>query len=65
MAEENRPMSRPRRGPHGPGGGPPPMEKAKDFKGTIRKLLSYVKPFKAAIAAVMIFAVGSTIFNIA
>ncbi|MDE6764225.1 MAG: ABC transporter ATP-binding protein/permease, partial [Oscillospiraceae bacterium] len=31
----------------------------------IRKLLSYVKPFKAAIAAVMIFAVGSTIFNIA
>lgn len=41
------------------------MEKAKDFKGTIRKLLSYVKPFKAAIIAVMIFAVGSTIFNIA
>lgn len=61
---ENRPMNRPRRGPHGPGGGPP-MEKAKDFKGTIRKLLSYVKPFKAAIIAVMIFAVGSTIFNIA
>lgn len=61
---ENRPMNRPRRGPHGPGGGPP-MEKAKDFKGTIRKLLGYVKPFKAAIIAVMIFAVGSTIFNIA
>lgn len=61
---ENRPMNRPRREPHGPGGGPP-MEKAKDFKGTIRKLLSYVKPFKAAIIAVMIFAVGSTIFNIA
>lgn len=61
---ENRPMNRPRRGPHGPGGGPP-MEKAKDFKGTIRKLLSYVKPFKAAIIAVMIFAIGSTIFNIA
>lgn len=57
-------MNRPRRGPHGPGGGPP-MEKAKDFKGTIRKLLSYVKPFKTAIIAVMIFAVGSTIFNIA
>lgn len=61
---ESRPMNRPRRGPHGPGGGPP-MEKAKDFKGTIRKLLSYVKPFKAAIIAVMIFAIGSTIFNIA
>lgn len=64
MPENNRPVSRPRRGPHGPGGGPP-MEKAKDFKGTLRKLLTYVKPFKAAIIAVMIFAVGSTIFNIA
>lgn len=41
------------------------MEKAKDFKGTLRKLLNYVKPFKAAIIAVMIFAVGSTVFNIA
>ena len=53
----------PRRGPHGPGGGPP-MEKAKDFKGTVRKLLGYVKPFKIAIIAVMIFAAGSTVFNI-
>ncbi len=60
-------MNRPRRGPHGPHGpgGGPPMEKAKDFKGTLRKLLNYVKPFKAAIIAVMIFAVGSTVFNIA
>jgi len=41
------------------------MEKPKDFKGTVKKLLSYVKPFKAAIIAVMIFAVGSTVFNIA
>lgn len=66
MPENNRPVSRPRHGPHGPHGpGGPPMEKAKDFKGTLRKLLTYVKPFKAAIIAVMIFAVGSTIFNIA
>lgn len=67
MPENNRPVSRPRRGPHGPHGpgGGPPMEKAKDFKGTLRKLLNYVKPFKAAIIAVMIFAVGSTVFNIA
>lgn len=41
------------------------MEKAKDFKGTVRKLLGYVKPFKIAIIAVMIFAAGSTVFNIA
>lgn len=67
MPENNRPVNRPRRGPHGPHGpgGGPPMEKAKDFKGTLRKLLNYVKPFKAAIIAVMIFAVGSTVFNIA
>lgn len=64
MAGENRPMPPRRRGPHGPGGGPPPMEKAKDFKGTVRKLLGYVKPFKIAIIAVMIFAAGSTVFNI-
>ncbi len=66
MPENNRPVSHPKHGPHGPHGpGGPPMEKAKDFKGTLRKLLTYVKPFKAAIIAVMIFAVGSTIFNIA
>lgn len=66
MLENNRPVNRPRRGPHGshgPGGSA--VEKAKDFKGTLRKLLNYVKPFKAAIIAVMIFAIGSTIFSIA
>ncbi|MBD5140141.1 MAG: ABC transporter ATP-binding protein [Ruminococcus sp.] len=54
----------PRRGPHGPGGGPPPMEKAKDFKGTVKKLVSYMSRFKVAVFAVCIFAIGSTIFNI-
>nr|MDE7288269.1 ABC transporter ATP-binding protein/permease [Oscillospiraceae bacterium] len=53
----------PRRGPHGPHGGPP-MEKAKDFKGTVKKLVSYMSRFKIAVFAVCIFAVGSTIFNI-
>ena len=55
----------PRRGPHGGGpGGPPPMEKAKDFKGTVKKLVSYMSRFKIAVFAVCIFAIGSTIFNI-
>ena len=55
----------PRRGPHGGGpGGPPPMEKAKDFKGTVKKLISYMSRFKIAVFAVCIFAIGSTIFNI-
>ena len=53
----------PRRGPHGPHGGSP-MEKAKDFKGTVKKLVSYMSRFKIAVFAVCIFAVGSTIFNI-
>lgn len=55
----------PRRGPRGPHGGPMGSgEKAKDFKGTIKKLLAYIGSFKIAVFVVMLFAVGSTIFNI-
>ncbi len=39
-------------------------EKPKDFKGTIRKLLAYMGNYKFAVLVVMIFAVGSTIFNV-
>lgn len=59
-----------RRGPArgGPGGhGPMAMmrgEKARDFKGTMRKLIQYLGSYKAGIAIVMLFAVGSTIFSI-
>ena len=42
-----------------------PGEKAKDFKGTMKKLTAYLGKFKAAIFFVMLFAVGSTVFNIA
>lgn len=41
-----------------------PGEKAKDFKGTIRKLLGYMGKYKVAILIVMVFAVGSTIFGV-
>lgn len=58
-------------GPGGPGGGPGhgpgmlmPGEKAKDFKGTFRKLLQFLKPNWAAMIVVLIFAVGSTVFSI-
>ena len=57
MAENRRP---PRRGP----GGPPPMEKAKDFKGTARKLLRYIGRYKFAIIIGLFFAVCGTVFNI-
>lgn len=49
---------------HGPGRGMMPGEKAKDFKGTIGKLFAYLGKYRIALAAVIVFAVGSTIFNI-
>lgn len=50
----------------GPGKGPKgPVEKAKDFKGTTKKLIKdYLSKYKIALIVVMIFAVGSTIFSI-
>jgi ATP-binding cassette subfamily B protein len=51
----------------GPGGGPPGMrmtEKARDFKGTMKKLLKYLRPFRVSIIIVMVLAAISTIFNI-
>ncbi len=50
------------RGPGGPGGGP--VEKAKDFKGTIKKLIKYLSKYHFALVMVIIFAAGSTIFNV-
>ena len=54
------------RGPmgHGPMGGGP-AEKAKDFKGTIKKLVALLKPYWVKIAVVMFFAIASTAFAIA
>ena len=52
------------RRPHGPHGGMMPGEKAKDFKGTFTKLMTYIGKYKIALIAVMIFAAGSTVFNI-
>lgn len=45
-------------------GGPGAAEKAKDFKGTIKKLIKYIASYKVALVFVTIFAIGSTIFNI-
>ena len=50
----------------GPGRGPgAEIEKAKDFKGTTKKLLNnYLSKYKLALVIVIIFAIGSTIFSI-
>jgi len=47
---------------HGPMGGA--GEKAKNFKGTMKNLISYLKPFTASIIVVIIFAIGSAAFSI-
>ena len=50
-----------RRGHGGPGR---PAEKAKDFKGTLKKLVHYLGQYHLAIICVMIFTIGSTVFHI-
>ncbi len=49
---------------HGHGGGMHGVEKPKDFKGTLGKLIKYINRYHTAIIIVMIFTVGSTIFSI-
>lgn len=46
------------------GGGPRAVEKAKDFKGTMKKLGVYLKPYSLSIAIVVLFAIGSAAFSI-
>ncbi len=61
----HRPPKRRGHGPGGPGGpGMMPVEKAKDFKGSIGKLIAYIGRYKLAIFVVMIFAVVGTVFNV-
>ncbi|MDF2926469.1 MAG: transporter [Paenibacillaceae bacterium] len=66
--ESHRP---PRRGgPPGPGGGPggmgfgAPVQKAKDAKGTFKRLVAYMAPYKMKLLVIFIVAVLSTVFSI-
>lgn len=61
---ENRPNGGRRGGPMGGGFGRP-VEKAKDFKGTFRRLIRYLKPHRTNLIVVLIFAIASTSFTIA
>jgi ATP-binding cassette, subfamily B, multidrug efflux pump len=56
-----------RRGPIGHGGPMAMMkgENARDFKGTMRKLIQYLGAYKLAILIVILFAIASTVFSIA
>ena len=62
MADNNSYKQTPRR--RGPGGGMAPAEKAKNFKGSISKLMQYIGSYKIAILAVMIMAAASTVFTV-
>ena len=53
------------RGPMGHGHGHGMSgEKAKDFKSAMKRLFRYMKRYRIQLGIMMIFAVGSTIFNI-
>ncbi len=41
-----------------------PVEKPTDFKGTLRKLVAYLKPYNLKILVVVLLAIGSTAFSI-
>ncbi|MBN2604401.1 MAG: ABC transporter ATP-binding protein [Bacilli bacterium] len=62
--EKNNKVNPPRRGPgFGPMGRGKP-EKPKDFKGSIKKLLTYVRPFYPLMLVAIVFAIAGTVFNI-
>ncbi len=68
MSDERK-GDKPQQGFGGKAGGPmgslgKPVEKAKNFKGTLFRLLRYLKPQRTKFIAVFIFAILSTIFSI-
>ena len=77
MITHDRSSSSDRKPAGGPAGGPGPVgrrggpmammagDRAQDFRGTMAKLIQYLSSYKTGILIVMLFAVGSTIFNIA
>ena len=63
MAERvEQPRQTPR--PHGPGSRMAPGEKAKDFGGTIRKLLRYMGPYRVGLVNAIILAMASVVFSV-
>ncbi len=75
MSDEKKPEVTTAKPPIGPGGGRGPMgnspmgmmgvgAKAKNFKGTMKQLLHYIRPYWISIILCLIFAVASTIFAI-
>lgn len=70
MSEEKRTSNAPKPGAFGGRGGGPggsigrPVEKAKNFGGTLKRLLGYLKPQRRNLTIVVIFAIAGTIFTV-
>lgn len=60
MSKSDRPSMSRKRGPMRAG----PVEKANDFKGSMRKLLTYLRPYYFQILIAIIFTVCSTVFMV-
>ncbi|UJA30396.1 ABC transporter ATP-binding protein [Clostridium sporogenes] len=62
----NKKIENRRKGGFGPGNGGPmgAVEKAKDFKGTMKNLGKYIMPYKMSIIFVIVLAIGSAAFSI-
>jgi ATP-binding cassette subfamily B multidrug efflux pump len=63
MMMQNR-SDRPRGGLRPRGGIQMAGEKARDFKGTMRKLIGYLGAYKLSITIVIVFAIASTVFSV-
>ena len=64
MTPRSMPTGRRRGGMGHPGRMMGPAEKANDFKGTLKKFIAYMGIYKIALVFVVLFALGSTVFNI-
>lgn len=65
MSENTKARSGPGHGPMRGGHGPMMAgEKAKDFKGSLKKLFNYLKPFRIHLLVIVLFAAASTVFSI-
>ncbi len=65
MSAEHKSSQRRKQG--APMGGPPmgmPVEKAKNFKGALKRLANYLKPQKTRLLIVLIFAIASMCFTV-
>ena len=61
--QQTLPAFRGGRGPGGHGLGAP-VQKAKDFSGTVKKLARRISPYAFAVVIVVLFALGATVFTI-